>query len=118
VGALRPAADQRRGSRARPLHRGFVAARVAGGVIRVNAPIIGPADLPELDSENVPNSLYPLSEEWGSSLVAARVPAQLCLDSFHLRFSVGVHRPLVVDFEERPDPLAIDGLVGCLRRVE
>jgi microcystin degradation protein MlrC len=42
--------------------RGFVETGVAGEVIRVDAPGIGPADLTELPYENVPSELYPLSE--------------------------------------------------------
>jgi microcystin degradation protein MlrC len=43
--------------------RGFVETGLAGEVIRVDAPGIGPADLTELAYENVPGDLYPLSEE-------------------------------------------------------
>lgn len=42
--------------------RGFVETGLAGEVIRVDAPGIGPADLSELPYENVPSDLYPLSE--------------------------------------------------------
>ncbi|MFB6221275.1 MAG: M81 family metallopeptidase [Halolamina sp.] len=42
--------------------RGFVETGLAGEVIRVDAPGIGPADLTQLDYENVPSDLYPLRE--------------------------------------------------------
>lgn len=42
--------------------RGFVEPGVAGEVVVVDAPGIGPADLTELEYQNVPNDLYPLSE--------------------------------------------------------
>lgn len=42
--------------------RGFVETGVAGEVVVVDAPGIGPADLTELDYQNVPADLYPLSE--------------------------------------------------------
>ena len=42
--------------------RGFVETGVAGEVVVVDAPGIGPADLTELDYQHVPAELYPLSE--------------------------------------------------------
>ena len=42
--------------------RGFVETGLAGEVVRVDAPGIGPADLTELPYENVPSDLYPLDE--------------------------------------------------------
>jgi microcystin degradation protein MlrC len=42
--------------------RGFVETGVAGDVVRVDAPGLGPADLTTLDYDHVPADLYPLSE--------------------------------------------------------
>ena len=44
--------------------RGFVETGIAGDVIRVDAPGIGPADLTKLDYENVPADLYPIGDRW------------------------------------------------------
>lgn len=44
--------------------RGFVETGVAGDVVKVDAPGLGPADLTKLDYENVPDDLYPIGERW------------------------------------------------------
>lgn len=44
--------------------RGFVETDVAGEVVRVDAPGLGPADLTNLDYENVPEDLYPIGDRW------------------------------------------------------
>ncbi len=42
--------------------RGFVEPGIAGEVVKVDAPGLGPADLTTLPYENVPDDLYPLTE--------------------------------------------------------
>lgn len=44
--------------------RGFVETNVAGEVVRVDAPGLGPADLTKLEYENVPETLYPIGDRW------------------------------------------------------
>jgi microcystin degradation protein MlrC len=41
--------------------RGFVETGLAGAVVIVDAPGLGPADLRTIDYQNVPEDLYPIS---------------------------------------------------------
>ncbi|MFB6300543.1 MAG: M81 family metallopeptidase [Halobacteriales archaeon] len=44
--------------------RGFVETGIAGEVIKVDAPGLGPADLSKLPYENIPEDIYPLGEQY------------------------------------------------------
>lgn len=44
--------------------RGFVEPGIAGDVVKVDAPGLGPADLSKLPYENIPEDIYPLGEQY------------------------------------------------------
>ncbi len=44
--------------------RGFVQTGIAGTVIEIDAPGLGPADLNQIDYENIPEDIYPLSKQF------------------------------------------------------